>query len=236
MRRFLSIFTLIFFTPFLFVFVVVVIFFVFALQVLGRRVRVEAAHICYRWWSRLVVAATLSRVRVHGRENIPTGQRYTIYANHSSFIDIPVLSGYLVPDAAYAARKSLIYSPIGFWVLAGDGVLIERKASRKELKKVLEIVDKIKSGRPFIIFPEGTRTHTDRLGKLKPGSIKIAQKARAQIVPVRIKGTLEILPRGAFWPKPGEIELSVGKPISPEKIDENQEEVLKRLENYLSVG
>ena len=87
------------------------------------------------------------------------------------------------------------FFPIGFLILAADGVFVERKGSRRELEAILLIIKKVKSGRRFIIFPEGTRTRTGELGELKVGALKIPQKAGVPIIPVRIEGTADVLPR-----------------------------------------
>ncbi len=234
MRRFFSIILSVIFAPGLLIYSVFGSFFVYAFQIFGKRARVRVAHVFCSVWNWLLVAVTLSRVRVVGRENIPRGEPYVAYVNHSSFIDIPVLSGYVIPEAAYAGRKELSRGPAGMWILACDGVLIERKGTKRELKLILKMVERIKAGRPFIVFPEGTRAHSDELGKLMPGSLKIAQKARAKMLPIRIEGTRKILPRGGKWPKPGDVTVVIGEPIPPEEIDKDSSAVLEKLRQFLS--
>ena len=42
------------------------------------------------------------------------------------------------------------------------------------------------------IYPEGTRSTTGKLGEFKGGSLKMAQRAKAPVVPVAITGTRDI--------------------------------------------
>ncbi len=175
---------------------------------------------------RLAFYSTLSRIRVHGLDRIGGISPVVIYSNHLSFADIPILSGFVLPSAIYVARKGLILSPL---ITVAGGVLIERKSSKKELKNIREIVAKIKAGRSFIIFPEGTRSRDGRLGELKTGSIKIAGWAGVPAVPVRIEGSRRLLPRGAFLPRPTRVEVFIGDPI----LTRDEDEMLSGIKAFL---
>ncbi|MCE9620198.1 MAG: 1-acyl-sn-glycerol-3-phosphate acyltransferase [Planctomycetes bacterium] len=57
------------------------------------------------------------------------------------------------------------------------------------------ITDAIKTGASVVLFPEGTRTRDGALGKLRPGVALTAIATRCRVIPVRIDGTREALPR-----------------------------------------
>lgn len=233
-RSALSIISVVLFGPILIVLSVVLLPVPFLAGLIGERARVSTMHVLCSIWSKCVVYATLSRVSVIGRQNIPKGP-FVLYVNHSSFFDIPLISGFVAWNASFIGRKSLIYwGPIGLWILAGNGILIEQKGTKRELGRILKVVQRIKSGTPFVIFPEGTRTRTGEVGSLKPGTLKIAERAGALLVPVRIEGARKILPRGKKFPKPANVKIFIGEPIAYTEIIEDSASVLSRIEGYFA--
>jgi len=229
MRRFFSFLLTLFTVPVLYIVLIPGIAVAGLTSVFGRRLRLVCVDFWYRWWNRAMIWATMSRVSVYGRENLPGGA-IVLFANHSSYLDISIITGFVVKNASYMARRSLLkLFPVGLWVLAGDGVLVERKGSRKELEAVLKIVKRLKNGRSFVIFPEGTRTRTGELGEIKPGALKIPEKAGVPLVPVRIEGTRQILARGAKWFGTGDVNVYIGEPIFPDEIRNDRQKVLEKL-------
>ena len=201
----------------------------------GWKARMAVSHFFRSFLARVAFWGTLSRLRVRGVENIPKRESFVVFANHSSFFDISVLSGFPFRKASFLGRKELItWGPIGLWILVCGGELVERRGTRKELKRVLRVVSRIKNGLSFIIFPEGTRSVTGELGPFRRGSLKIPMKAGAKLLPVRLEGTRDLLPRGVAFPTPADVTVYIGKPISPREIREDAEEVIERLREFLS--
>ena len=72
---------------------------------------------------------------------------------------------------------------------------------------------RIRSGQSVVIFPEGTRTRDGRLGAFKKGGFHLAMESGAAIVPVAIRGSREVMPRGSALIRAGSGQLEVGEPI-----------------------
>ncbi|MBI5546199.1 MAG: 1-acyl-sn-glycerol-3-phosphate acyltransferase, partial [Deltaproteobacteria bacterium] len=78
-----------------------------------------------------------------------------------------------------------------------------------------------KSGRPLLVFPEGTRSHSGELAAFRRGAARMALAAGVPIVPVRMLGTYEVygthrrLPR--FLPQRNlqrvRLQVVIGKPL-----------------------
>jgi len=233
MRKILSVISIVLLGPLTVLLTIIVIPIALIPFIFGRNAGWRFSQFLYSLWSKLFLWCTLSRVRIHGKENIPKNGNYVIFPNHSSFFDIPVLTGFVAPNAAYVARKNLIsWGTIGIWILLAGGVLIEQKRSRKELILFKRIIERVERGLPIIIFPEGTRCKNNKLGRLKKTTLRIPQRAGASIVPVRLEGTTELLPRGSSWPRPADIEVFIGKPIEWKRMKDNSDSVLTDLENF----
>ncbi|MCK5832183.1 1-acyl-sn-glycerol-3-phosphate acyltransferase [bacterium] len=195
----------------------------------GKSVLLVVSRIVHLLWGRFAVYSALSSVRVVGKKKIPHGKAVVMYSNHASFFDIPIISGFVLPSGIYVARKGLALSPA---IKASGGVLIEQKSTRKEIRNIREIVSKIKAGRSFIIFPEGTRSRDGSVGELKAGSLKIAQWAEVPAIPIRIEGSRDLLARGMMWPKPSKIVVYIGDPITCDEIRADSSAVLEKITDF----
>ena len=78
---------------------------------------------------------------------------------------------------------------------------------------IVEGIKQLKSGINMVIFPEGKRSKTGRIGEFKAGSFKLATKAKKPVVPVTIDGTLGVMEGNHYIIKPGTINLYVHPPI-----------------------
>jgi 1-acyl-sn-glycerol-3-phosphate acyltransferase len=75
------------------------------------------------------------------------------------------------------------------------------------------VIEGVRTGTSLAVFPEGTRTPTGRLQEFRPGAFKIALRAGVPIVPVTIRGTFKLLPKTTLAPRPGRVDVFIGKPI-----------------------
>ena len=100
-------------------------------------------------------------------------------------------------------------------------VLIDRKSSPLIHRGDSQGRREIRGGIPMFVFPEGTRSKTGALGEFKSGSLKLATRAKAIVVPITIEGT-----RKALEQKEGigrvVVHLSVADPIPTSELDEEQ--------------
>ncbi len=176
-------------------------------------------------WARRIIWSTGSKVIIHGQEYVPKDKGVVFIANHQSYLDIPVMIGYIEKPKGFIAKIELLKIPIlSMWIKYLGGVYIVRNNPKQSLKAINEGAEKIKNGDSMVIFPEGTRSADGKLGEFKPGSLKLAIKSGAPIVPVVIKGTVNVMPKKKFAVKPSQVELYVLPPIIQDeaaKIDTN---------------
>ena len=69
---------------------------------------------------------------------------------------------------------------------------------------------------PLVIFPEGGRSPNGRLLPFLPGAFFLAIKAQADIVPIALVGTFDLLPMNTYHIKCRPLEMRVGEPILTE--------------------
>ncbi len=157
---------------------------------------------------------TNTRIKVIGKEKLPKNPGFSIYANHTSMMDVPVLM-YKLNKYPVAFLEKLVVGnllSIGKWTPKLGCVLIDREDARKGAESIIHVIKNIKSGSTMVIFPEGTRSR--EIGKMldfKAGSFKVALKSKAPLVPISIVKPQNF--KKIIWPLPKRITVVIHDPI-----------------------
>ena len=138
-------------------------------------------------WSTYVSKHFDIRYEIIGKENLPEGPCVFI-ANHQAYFDIMAVL-YAVSGKQTGFSKVPL---LGKWIYAIRGLFIKRGDVRESLKIINEGAELINQGFSLVIFPEGTRSQKREMADFKPGSFKLASKAKAPVVPIVIDGTYKV--------------------------------------------
>ncbi|HUU41627.1 MAG TPA: lysophospholipid acyltransferase family protein [Desulfatiglandales bacterium] len=169
---------------------------------------------CAAPWSRSILWASGAKVEITGLDYIEKGKSYIFIPIHLSVFDIFSLLAYLPVDFKFILKKELMWVPFLGWAMRGAGYLsIDRSSPAKAKSTIEQAINKIKAGASILIFAEGTRSRDGRLQPLKRGGFHLAMESGSPIVPVAIKGTYQIMPKGSFRIKKGSIRIQVDRPI-----------------------
>lgn len=167
-----------------------------------------------RKWAKLNLLTAGVRVTRSGGEKLDPEAPYIFAGNHASQYDIFVLEGYLGHNFRWMAKKELFRVFLwGAAMRAAGYISVDRSHGREALKSLAEAARRIAGGTSVVVFPEGTRTRDGSLGPFKAGAMQLAIKAGVPIVPVALRGTYAILPKGRLLVRPGRVHVSVGEPI-----------------------
>ncbi len=182
--------------------------------------------LCARLISNATLFALGVTVHVDGREHLSSETPVCYMANHQSMLDILAFVGPAKLWAGVFAKAELKRMPfINLWCYALGCVFIERNSPHDTVKAILKGVQKLKEGKPMLIFPEGTRSKFDTIGELKNGSLKLATRSKAIIVPITIKGIRDGL-EGITDYRRVHAYLSIGKPIPTDLLSKEEIAVL----------
>jgi 1-acyl-sn-glycerol-3-phosphate acyltransferase len=158
-----------------------------------------------------LVGRLFFRFRVIHRERMLQSGSVILAMNHQSYLD-PPLAGITCDRAVYfLARRTLLDVPPLGWLLPKLNVIPvnQEGIDRSALKSLIRI---LKAGNAALVFPEGSRTLDGDLQLAEPGLGLVIAKTQAPVVPMRIFGAHEALPRGGgfhFVP----ITIVIGEPI-----------------------
>ncbi len=168
------------------------------------------------WCPCYAISQAWFQYRFAGKAHVPLSGPVLLVSNHQSNLD-PVLVGLACPrQLKYLARQGLFFWPFSLWIRSLGAVPIDRE--RGALAGIRATIDLLKKGNAVVLFPEGSRTPDGKLHALLPGFCLLARRSGATIVPVAIDGAFAALPRGSCFPRPAQIRLAFGPPITNQQI------------------
>lgn len=132
-----------------------------------------------------IVFAIWYNIRVEGRENIPKKGAYIFASNHRSYADpvLVVICGR--GKFSFMAKSELFENKAFGWLIRMLGAFpVER--GKGDTAAIDKAISRVKEGSHLLIFPEGTRSTTGKVGRGKTGVALIAAKAGADVIPVGI--------------------------------------------------
>lgn len=186
------------------------------------------------WGSRLFFK-TYFRFHSTGMKNIPDGPAI-IVSNHQTFLDGLFVASMLKYKQVrgtyfYAKEKHVRKRLVRFFANRNNVIIMDLNKDLKEsIQKLGEV---LKRNKKIIIFPEGTRTTTGKLGEFKKTFAILSRELDVPIVPVAISGAYTAFPAGSHIPRPWKhIHVDFIRPVYPENnsYDYIVEKVRSRIE------
>jgi len=193
-------------------------------------------------WTKL-----LYRHRVYGLEHFyPRGA--LIAANHTSFLDPPLLAISWPERIHFLARESL-FRPFlfGRFIRALNTHPVRGNAA--DISVFRTVCSLLAEGEKVVLFPEGRRSEDGILSAIKPGIGMFISRTETAIIPTYIHGAFEIWPRNKKFPKLWGRTLCVfGSPITwsefadldkreaQEAIAQRLSEAIARLKKWVEDG
>ncbi len=191
-------------------------------------------------WARAILWVCGIQVNVTGVENVDPNVPRIYMTNHQSFFDIFGLLASLPVDFKFILKQELMRIPIFGPAMRRAGYIgIVRDDPRKAVQSMKQAAERIKNGASVLIFPEGTRSPDGRLQAFKKGGFNLAIKAGCDIVPIGIRDSYRIAPKGSLKIQKGAFGLGIGKPVSlsglakrdiPQLMEAVRSEMVKQME------
>lgn len=175
------------------------------------------------------IVVFFTRTAAHGKNNIQNLRGpLLIVCNHTSHFDTPVLLMHL----PFRLREEVC--PVAMWEyftvkgkrpfkqflmnrlydISGIAVNLipfpQTAGFGQSMKYAGSLVDK---GFSILVFPEGARTLDGNIHAFKDGVGMMAVNYKIPILPVKVSGLWETLPRGKFWPRLHPSTISFGAPF-----------------------
>jgi 1-acyl-sn-glycerol-3-phosphate acyltransferase len=150
------------------------------------------------------------RVRAIGVENVPEDGPLVLAPNHFSQMDHFFTGVYLRRKIRFMAKSQLFGPPVLTYIYKHGGVFPVRRGHHDEeaIETARILVDQ---GEMLLVYAEGGRSRSGRLGQPKPGIGRIALETGAPIVPVCIYGSERV--RGWNRLRFPKVTIQFGEPL-----------------------
>jgi len=172
-----------------------------------------------RWWAHVwaryhrLCARFLLGVRTKVEGTPPRGACLVACKHQSMFETLEIIL--MLDQPAIVLKRELADIPLWGWVTRRYGVIpVERSAGAKALRNLVAEGEKaVATGRPVMIFPEGTRVRVGEQPEIKPGFAALYRALGLPVVPVAMNS-------GRLWGRglvhrPGTVTFKVGDTIPP---------------------
>jgi 1-acyl-sn-glycerol-3-phosphate acyltransferase len=172
----------------------------------------------YCWLVRQVWRLMGGRLEVAGLENMPMTGPCLLIANHQSYLD-PLFLHAVVPRVLHAMAKSTQFaSPVMARILAHIYVFPVRRY-QIDAQAVRTVLRRLDAGHAVMIYVEGERSWDGRLQPSRRGVLRLLLKAGVPVIPCRIEGSYNVMPRWDRKIKPGTVRVTIGSPMVFPKVD-----------------
>jgi 1-acyl-sn-glycerol-3-phosphate acyltransferase len=177
----------------------------------------RASMLTYRVVRSLVCWFTqaFTRMRIDGREHLPTTGAYILAPVHRSYVDTPIVACVTSRRIRFMGKQEMWKYPSLGWLFSALGAFPVNRgtADREALARSIKVLE---GGEPLVLFPEGERKDGPRIHPLFDGAAYVAARAGVQIVPVGIGGSARVMPRHAKMIHPRKVHVVIGEPITVE--------------------
>ena len=156
------------------------------------------------------------QMQVTGQENIPPEGGFMLYANHQGMFDVLAIAATCDRPIGAVLKKELYNIPFLHQIaLCTKSFAMDREDVRQSLTVIQNVTAEVKSGRAYLIFPEGTRSRKgNEMLEFHGGSFRCATKSGCPIVPIALVDCFKVLDQPGS--KPVSVQVHYLSPITAE--------------------
>lgn len=151
------------------------------------------------------------RLRAIGVKNVPRSGPVLLAPNHLSQMDHFFTGAYLRRQVRFMAKSQMFGPPVLTYIFKHGGVFPVRRGQHDEeaFKTAYSILDQ---GGMLLVYAEGGRSRSGKLGEVKPGIGRIALETGVPVIPVAIHGSATVRKwKKLRFPK---VTVQFGEPLS----------------------
>lgn len=175
-----------------------------------------------KWIS--VVSAAAAGIRFEFQFEVPIdwSRPYVLCPNHTSMLDISVLTHLCPQPFSFLGKIELLRNPVTAIFFRSIDVPVDRSNRKSSFRAFQRGSDILKQGRSLVVFPEGKidDEYPPLLHPFKSGPFRLAKDNQVMLLPIVIHNAWELLwdDGGKYGSKPGTVYVSVLKPIAADNV------------------
>ncbi|MFB0957874.1 MAG: lysophospholipid acyltransferase family protein [Clostridiaceae bacterium] len=199
-----------------------------------KELRLRAYHII-RNHTDSILGAAKANVITEGKENIPKQGPVLFVGNHQSLFDVVAHLNQMDQPTIFVAKKELESWPVfGKWMNDMGCLFLDREDPRAAVQIINEAARRMREeGVNGVIYPEGTRSRSSQVHEFQKGSFKLAEKAKAPVVPVMIDGAYRVFEGEGKLKENQTIYMKFLPPIYLDQLTKEEEKVIHKTVRHM---
>ena len=194
------------------------------------------------WLVKIFIDPLIKKIfikEIKGLENIPKGN-FIFVSNHQSYLDILIDGCICSPRSFHFLGQIDGWHGISKFFMKGIYFIMgtipfsrKIKKSRKEATK--KAINFLKKGNIVVIYPEGARSRTGKIGEGKLGVAKIFLKTEVPILPLAKSGSFDLFPPGGKLKIEKKVKINIGPPLYFKEEIEESKNIKEGSEEYKKI-
>ena len=161
----------------------------------------------------LPMVMPLFRFRVVGKEGLPKSGGVILAANHVSYVDPLFIGVAMVERQLHFMAKEELFRSALLGALIRDLQAFPVRRGQVDHSAIKQCLRLLGEGEFLLMFPEGTRGDGMALREAEEGIGLLAARSGCPVVPVYVRGTDKVLPRGKRIPRVHPVTVYFGRPL-----------------------
>ena len=143
-------------------------------------------HALNRYWAKLFIFMWGMPVETIRKQPLPANQACVYVANHSSYIDIPLLFRTIPGWLNIMGKSSLASVPLWGPIFGSVYITVDRNSAVSRGRAMVQARRTLEAGRSVVIFPEGRigKNPGKQLDEFKDGAFQLAIATGVPVVPI----------------------------------------------------
>ncbi|HHT73055.1 MAG TPA: 1-acyl-sn-glycerol-3-phosphate acyltransferase [Firmicutes bacterium] len=168
-----------------------------------------------------------AKVKVEGKENLPTDLPVVFISSHQGHFDSAVILAHIrVPLTFVATSNAAKFPVISQWFRLGSTIYMERGNLRQNYQAIKEAEAVLAEGTSVVIYPEGIISGGPHMGEFKRGSFRLATDTNVPIVPLVIDGSWALMGPDENGIEPAHVVLRILPPVPTAGLSRDQQHAL----------
>ncbi|MDU1904458.1 MAG: lysophospholipid acyltransferase family protein [Dysgonomonas sp.] len=192
-----------------------------------------------KYWSKIICRTAFCRIKIKKNNKLDPDQSYVFVANHQGAFDIFLTYGYLGQNIKWVQKYELRKIPfVGKASEIAGHVFVDSSSVKAMTRTISKAQEELQKGVSMVIFPEGARSETGKMGRFKKGAYIIATQMQLPIVPITLNGPYDVSKIHSKQLNLGKsMEIIVHDPIPTEGLSEESiPELIQKTHDVIKSG
>lgn len=176
-----------------------------------------------RWYAKWGLKVTGSSWKAVVHPKVEAGRPYLFAHNHTNHFDFILMHNATPHYKQGVELEEHFKIPFYGWFMKARGGIPVKRGQKGQGPDVLAHCQReLDKNHAILVFPEGTRSLTGRVGRFRTGAFFIARDLGLPVCPVTVTGAFDLMRKGSMVLRPAELTVYVDEPIETKGLSDDE--------------